>query len=512
MVFPYEPDSSEGKKVLKNTSQDDLRTNYCFELIGPRSGVDSKKKTSWFYWHVPEKKHDKSGDTRNTFKAIPKQFLAQFHKDLKKKYKDYLEDPYKIHLYEKTGHIIFDHRFLESKIPQSQKKKKSNTNENLQEQDTNDTVLTFEVDPKHIREIGKNMKNPQRNNSQWNNYENIANNFPLNSIGKILNLNALSSNKSFLGMWKKEFIIQDPQKQQINKKEKIVIDEENDDDDDDEDHLSSLIQENDFAYESCSICTSPIIDSPSPNICKMCVEQIDIENTKEMENEKENGINSTPSLQIEETVNQISEINEDKNKDLLVQLLSDIEIKVNICSLWTSLNNAIINLKNIKMMPNDSRFNSETDIGKCFSDNELDIMMNLFILFFPVINDTCPSTPVLEELPEYQESENLNQKKYQQWLTFSKGNRIYRKKIEYSSDFRAYVKDFDQKTIETRIYQINQDDLWYQLKGYCQGRNIIESKFNGKNSYENLLNSDDDIISENKHIILIFFDYFFRLE
>ena len=110
-IFPYEPDSAEGKKVLKNTTQKDLRKNYCFELKGLYSG--DNKKTGWFYWIVPEKKHDKSGDTRNTFKVIPKQYLPFFHKDLKKKHKDYLENPYEKYLYEKTGHIIFNHRYLE---------------------------------------------------------------------------------------------------------------------------------------------------------------------------------------------------------------------------------------------------------------------------------------------------------------------------------------------------------------------------------------------------------------
>lgn len=492
-IFPHLPDSLEGKNIFKETSQENLRKHYCFQLLGPSSSaLADNKESPWFYWIVKEKKHDKSG-TRDSFKAIPKQYLHLFHKDFKKISQDYLKDPYKLYADKNTGKFIFDHRYLVSKIPpsQQQKRKKSNDNDNQKKtkQQQQQGILTFEVDPHHIKQIEENIKKPQRN-PQWNIYEIIVNDFPLDSIEKVLNLNSLSVNKEYLGMWREEFIIQDPQIiicEPIQKKKKISDKEE---EDDDEQHLASLINEE---------------NSESSHCCCNCGMQV-----KDLTNQICNTCGTNPFVVVEMFVDSPPENLNENTLEITTTTNHNCDIKVNISPLWLSIKDAIFKLKNFKMMENDSRFNSETDIGKEFSAEELDIMMNIFILFFPIIDDDSPCTPFLE-IPQHEESGKSSQLSYQ-WIIFSLGNIIYRKKIECTRKFIGYeLKSFNQKTISTELYEICQDDLWYQLKGYCQKRNVTKSKFESSNSYEDLLDTSD-IISKNKNLILNFFDYVIRFK
>ena len=491
-IFPFLPDSLEGKNIFKETSQDNLRKHYCFQLLGspsPSPLSADNKESPWFHWIVPEKKHDKSG-TRDSFKAIPKQYLHYFHKDFKKISQDYLKDPYKLYTDKYTGKFIFDHRYLVSKIPppsQTQKRKKLNDDDNNQKKTKQQQgMLTFEVDPQHIKQIEENIKKPQRN-PQWNIYEIIVNDFPLDSIEKVLNLNSLSVNKDCLGMWREEFIIKDPEIiicEPIQKKNKISDKEE---EEDDEQHLASLInEENSEPSHCCYNCGMPVKDLTN-QICNICGANPFVVDEMIMDSPPEN-------------------LNENKAE---ITTKHNCDIKVNISPLWLSIKDAIFKLKNFKMMENDSRFNSETDIGKEFSPEELDIMMNIFILFFPIIDgDNSPCTPFLE-IAQHEESGKSSQISYQ-WIIFPLGNIIYRKKIEFTRKFIGYeLKSFNQKTILTELYEIHQDDLWYQLKGYCQNRNVTKSKFESLNSYEDLLDTSH-IISKNKNLILNFFDYVIR--
>ena len=338
-VFPYDPDSKEAKDLFEKSSQTVLRNRFCFQLVGPPPKKSNTKQENvpCFYWIVQEKRAKKTGETRLVSKPIPKHLLRHFHKDLGDKFKQYLDDPFKMEMTEEDE-FMFDPRFIESKKSKIKPKTKTTAGatKNTTQRTHSPTIVgpTFEVDPEHIQRFGAQMSASQRDPT-WSLFMTIAKNFPGKSVDKKMT-KTLFENAKYLGLWKLEFL----DRRGTEAPEVDVGADDGDDDDDDDDDLDLLVASQDSV--------KPVVISDEETLAVA------------------NNSLETPS----------------------VPMRPSFEMS----PLWISMNSVCTVLRAVGRMPSKLIGDMTT-----LDYDQTDTAKNLFTAFFRVSTSETPSTPLYED-------------------------------------------------------------------------------------------------------------------
>ncbi len=491
-LFPYDPDSKEGKQILDSQSEEELRVNYCIHVLSPCK--DSDKEVPCFYWCVK-----KTSKRKQKVKRIPKNFLRYFHKAFSKKFikkGEPIPDVDQLECDEITGYL-YDPRFIEDKSKNSEHHLKESPqvkheetikpprNKKKQEKLNNST---WTIDLLHIK-MDKTLSKQPEVNPTWNDMEMGGQNFPLKNPlppGQIKR--TLMENKAELGHWKPATIMENPNARF----------------DDDEEPPKTmtplLVDENNLDSQSPA---PPYNYFPDQDVSSSGA----FEYKKSMQIEKVNQ-NNGESMQIEQKNIVVDEsmpiLDPPLNQRPLDETLPDIT------PLWLSIFDFRSNLLENNLFP-ETPFSEEKnqfafslkDFG--LNDDECKILIEFFSVLFKFKIDTGRQKggkikdPYVEEaIPVISTAHGLNVI----WITIAYENYICRWKKDLN------VK-YENKILEPVRIEIKKGAFWNFLVDESTKIRSQPPTFDRNSEFSNLRFEDASKVVHYRQLMLGLFQYLF---